>query len=229
MNKKKILIWSIISILIIAVIVLLIIYGPRVLNYFKDPALREKFKNFIESLGFFGVFVYILVIVIQIIVAFIPGEPFELLAGIMYGTFGGLLISLIGAFIGSTIVFLLVKKFGKRITNKFFSEEKMQKYKFLNSERNRNRLLFIIFLIPGTPKDLLTYFAPLTPIKYSSYIIITTIARIPSIITSTIAGESILEGDYHIAIIVYGITFLLTIFGILIDNYIQKKKTNSQN
>lgn len=229
MNKKKILIWSIISILIIAVIVLLIIYGPRVLNYFKDPTLREKFKNFIESLGFFGVFVYILVIVIQIIVAFIPGEPFELLAGIMYGTFGGLLISLIGAFIGSTIVFLLVKKFGKRITNKFFSEEKMQKYKFLNSERNRNRLLFIIFLIPGTPKDLLTYFAPLTPIKYSSYIIITTIARIPSIITSTIAGESILEGDYHIAIIVYGITFLLTIFGILIDNYIQKKKTNSQN
>ena len=223
-KKKKI-------IIIVSIIIGLIGLGvgvyfayPYVKAFFNNEEFINKFKAFIDSCGIFGVLVMMLIIMVQLVIAFIPGEPFELMCGIMYGWFGGLMIALAATFIGSSIIFLLVRKFGKKITSKFFTEEKMSKYKFLSTAHNRNKLLFIIFLIPGTPKDLLTYVAPLTPIKYKDYIFITTLARIPSILSSTLAGGSLIEGDVHITIIIYAITFGLTIIGTLIDNYIQKKK-----
>ena len=228
-KKKKIILISVGTILGIGLIGLIIYLYPMAYRFFNNKEIIDKFKAFIDSCGVFGVLVMIAMMMIQLVIAFIPGEPFELMAGVMYGWFGGLLISLFAAFIGSSIIFLLVRKLGHKITDKFFSEEKMSKYKFLNTAHNRNKLLFIIFLIPGTPKDLLTYVAPLTPIKYKDYIFITTIARIPSIISSTLAGGSLIDGDVHITLIIYAVTFALTIIGVLIDNHIQKAKKEETN
>ena len=183
MSKKtrNIILISICSLILLTCTFLFFYFYKDIHAFLNNEEYINKIKEYIESLGIFGFAVMIIMIVVQIVIAFIPGEPFELVAGIMYGTFGGLCCVLVASLIGSSIVFLLVRKFGRRITDKFFSEEKLSKYKFLNSDHNRNKLLFLIFLLPGTPKDLLTYFAPLTPIKFKDYLFITTIAKIPSI------------------------------------------------
>jgi uncharacterized membrane protein YdjX (TVP38/TMEM64 family) len=83
-------------------------------------------------------------------------------------------------------------------------------------------------LIPGTPKDLLSYFVGLTEMKLSEWLIITTIARIPSVATSTIGGNALGEGNYITAITVFAITAVVSILGILIYNYITKKRENKK-
>ena len=223
-NKKKIIIISLLGIFCVGLLTLFILFYPEIKGFLTNEEYMNDIRDFIDSFGVYGIFVMMLILILQIVIAFIPGEPFELVCGVLYGTFGGLLVALFSAFVGSTIVFFLVRKFGKKITNRFFTEENLSKYKFLNTAHNRNKLLFIIFLIPGTPKDLLTYFAPLTPISYANYILITTIARIPSLISSTMAGDSLISGNLEATINIYAVTFGLTIIGVLIDNIIQKKK-----
>ena len=85
-------------------------------------------------------------------------------------------------------------------------------------------LIFILFFIPGTPKDLLTYVAGLTQIKLFPYILITSIAKIPSVITSTIGGDAFGEKKYLYAFIVFVLTGLISIVGLIIYNKITKKK-----
>lgn len=88
-------------------------------------------------------------------------------------------------------------------------------------------LMFVIFLIPGTPKDILTYLMPLTSIKFISFLGITTLARIPSIITSTMVGDALFNQDFMISLIVYGLTAIISGIGLYVYNrFIAAKEVN---
>ncbi|MDD4311820.1 MAG: TVP38/TMEM64 family protein, partial [Eubacteriales bacterium] len=163
-------------------------------------------------------------IILQIVIAFIPGEPFELAAGYAFGTLWGTLLVWIGAIIGTTIVFLFVRKIGIKAVEVFFPREKIDSLKYLQDEKKLNAAAFILFLIPGTPKDLLTYLAGLTKIRLLPWILLTSIARIPSIVTSTISGNALGIEKYSLAIIVYAVTALVSGLGLLLYQRIQRKR-----
>lgn len=88
--------------------------------------------------------------------------------------------------------------------------------------------MLILFLIPGTPKDLLVYIAGLLPIKPLRFIFISTFARFPSVISSTIAGENILNGNLQISVIAYVVTFIIVGVAIFIVNKLDKSKTTEE-
>ena len=117
---------------------------------------------------------------------------------------------LLGALLGSVTVFLFVKKFGMRFVALFVSEEKIRSLKFLQNEKRLNLIAYILFLIPGTPKDVMTYIVGLTPMKLSFWIFITLTARIPSVITSTIGGDALGTQNYLFAVIVFAATAVLS-------------------
>ena len=85
-------------------------------------------------------------------------------------------------------------------------------------------LVFILFLFPGTPKDLLTYVVGLTPMKLISFLLITTLARIPSVVSSTVTGSLTQKGNYTAAIITYGVTLVLTVICVLWYRRISKQE-----
>jgi len=150
--------------------------------------------------------------VVQIFLPILPGEPVEVLAGMSYGPIGGLLVIFLGAFLSSLIIFTLVRKFGKSFIYSFISKEKIEKLensKLFSDPKRIDTILFILFFIPGTPKDLFVYLSGLLPIKLSRFLIISTFARFPSIISSTIAGSSLVEGNWTAIVMVYAITFAL--------------------
>ena len=95
---------------------------------------------------------------------------------------------MIGVAAASSLVFLLTRFLGVRLVEIFISREKIDELRFINSEEKLKRMIFLLFFIPGTPKDLLTYFAGLTRIKLHEFLIISMIARIPSLVSSTIGG-----------------------------------------
>lgn len=195
----------------------------------KEPENQQKFSEFINNLGIFGMALMLLVQILQIVIAVIPGEPIELLMGLMYGTIGGLALTLSGIVIGTTIVYYLVKKLGEPFARKFVDTKSFEKLKFLHDPTRRDSLIFILFLIPGTPKDILTYFVPFTNIKFSHFLPLATLARIPSVITSTLVGATVGDGKIWQSILIFAATAVIGLAGILINQCLQKRLQDQQN
>ena len=160
----------------------------------------------------------------QIIVAVIPGEPIEIASGYAFGWFFGAVYCLIGTIIGQMMVFLFAKKYGIDFVKIFLSESKLKKMKFLKDNKKIYLSTFFIFLIPGTPKDVLSYAAGVTTIKLIPFLLISGIARIPSVVSSTTGGSYLGTKNYTMAAVVLIGTLIVS--GIMF--FIYKKLENNK-
>lgn len=195
--------------------------GKPMLEFFDDP---QKFKAWVDEKGMLGRIAFIGMVFFQVVIALVPGEPLEMGAGYAFGAIEGTILCMIGITLGSIAVFLLVRKLGVRFVEVFFSREKINSLKFLKNKKRRAVITFLVFFLPGTPKDLLTYFVGLTDIKMSHFILLASVARLPSIITSTIGGGALGDKEYITAGIVFAATLLFSLGGLLIYNRLQKRK-----
>ena len=189
-------------------------------KYLEDPAVLR------EAIGehyLLAALVMMLVCAIQVIVALVPGELVEIAAGYIFGGVWGSIICLAGIVLGSCVTILLVRRFGRKFVYAFYPKEKLDALPILNSPKKRNILTFILFLIPGTPKDLFTYAIGLTDMSIPLYILLTTVARYPSVITSTLTGNAAGDKNYIISIIFLAITAAISGIGLLIYNGIIKR------
>lgn len=195
--------------------------------YIGRPLVRmvsqpEAFRAWVDAHGWTGRLAYVGMMALQVIIAIIPGEPFEIVAGYAFGAVEGTLLCMAGAIIGSAIVFGFVRRFGIKVVEVFFSREKILSLKFLQNTKKLNTIVFIIYLIPGTPKDLLAYVIGLTPMKFSTWMLITAVARIPSVVTSTVGGNALGMQNYVFAIIVFVVTGALSAIGLILYNRLSK-------
>ena len=198
-------------------VVLFILYREQVIRMMTDPKYA---RDLIRSVQHYGALVYVLLQAIQIIIVVIPGEPLELAAGYAFGVVTGSLLCLLGESIGSIIVLLLVRRYGHSIALHFFSQERLDKLKFLHYSPKKLLIFSIIFILPGSPKALLCYFAGLTDIDIHKLMIICTLGRIPAIVTSTIGGNAIGEKQYVLAAVLFLVTAALSAASIALYNYI---------
>ena len=185
---------------------------------------QESFRDYIRSFGAWGPVVMLLIQFLQVFIALIPGEFVETAAGFAFGPVFGTLICYIGVAVASSVVFLLIRRFGIRLVEMFTSRDKINELRFINTEKKRNYLIFFLFFIPGTPKDLLTYFVGLTDIKLGTFLIISLIARIPSVVTSTFGGHLLGVGEYWDAVILYGVTGVVSLIGLMVYNKFINRK-----
>ena len=211
-HKKKIYLFAIIVALIFIAAVGYLVGKPMV-EFVREP---ERFRAWVDSSGFVSRVIFVGMVVFQLIIALIPGEPLEMGAGYAFGAWEGTILCIIGCVIGSALVFLFVRRFGVKLVEVFFPREKIRSLRFLQDSRRLNLLTFIVFFIPGTPKDLLSYFIGLTDMKLGTWLLITAVARIPSIVTSTVTGDALGLKDYQFALIAFGVTLALSLAGILV-------------
>ncbi len=194
--------------------------GRPMIRFVREPDL---FRSWVDSHGIWGSLAFIGMMVLQVVFAIIPGEPLEIGAGYAFGFWEGTLLCMIGVAIGSLLVFALVRRFGVRLVETFFSENKIHSLRFLQNSRKRDILIFFVMFIPGTPKDLLSYFAGLTDIPMARWLLITTVARLPSVVTSTVGGNAVGEQNYLFAIVVFAATLLVSALGLLIYQQLCKR------
>ena len=185
---------------------------------------QEGLRDYIRSFGAAGWLVFLGLQILQVFIALIPGELLESAAGFVFGPFVGTLLCYVGIAIATCMVFLLTRKFGVKLVEVFISREKINQLRFLNTEKKRDLLIFLVFFIPGTPKDLLTYFVGLTEIRLWKFLVISLVARLPSVITSTFGGHLLGEEKYTGAIIVYAATAIVSLLGMLGYNAWIKRK-----
>ena len=218
----------IIFIMVISILLIATIYMVPVIKQINTPEGQLEFKQNIQNSGVLGVLILFGLELAQILLAILPGEPIEVLAGICFGPLWGTIFIMISVFTITCGIYFLVKKYGRKFIYEFFSKEKVQKIensKIFKDDKKVEMVMILLFLIPGTPKDLLIYIAALLPIKSSRFILISTLLRIPSILSSTIAGNNILEGNWKIGILAYLISFLVTFIILVIIHKFDKNKT----
>lgn len=188
-------------------------------NYQIDEIIKQ-----IKLLPYFiKVLAMISLIALQIFLAFLPGEPLELASGYIFGSFEGTIICLIGSMIGTVIVYYLARLFQYTIIDKMFSASQIAEVQKLFSSKKSKFWLFVILLIPGSPKDIITYLVSLGDIELKHWVLLATIGRIPSIVTSTYLVGSLKEGK----IILAGFIFLITIILVVGGAIYYKKIVNS--
>ncbi len=202
-----------VGVLGIVTVILYAVFGKELVIIIKDP---QVFKAWLDSFGAWGETAFVGIRAAQTVFKFIPAEPLEVASGYAFGIWGGLLWCMVGTQIGSAVILLLSKKFGMRFVGKFTDSRKLEEFSFLKDNQKLRPLLFLIYFIPGAPKDLLTYFVAFTNLKISEFLCITSIARIPSIITSTMCGAYFGEQKYLSAVLVYAATLLISLLGVFV-------------
>lgn len=224
--EKKDLIKLIVKITILAAIVIAmtfisIKYAPFIKKIIPHSLKDlDKFKDYILSFGVWGVLIYILFQIIHVIIIIIPGEFVQIAGGFIYGTVFGTIYTFIGIFLGVVLVFFATRILGYSVIKIFIPKDKLEKYNYLINSQKVEIIMFLLFLIPGIPKDTLTYIAGLTPIKPLRFLILCSIARFPGILGSAFIGAKLESESYIAVIIVSAIAVILFILGLIFQKRI---------
>ena len=218
-QKKKII--AVIALIIIAAVcaTAYIMTGKQLLEFLKDP---PTVKAWLDGFGIWSRVIFAAVRAFQTVIKAIPAEPLEIGAGYAFGIWGGMLYCMIGTLIGSLIIIMLSKVFGAKLLSIFVPAKKMSGFTFMRDKKKLGMALFIMYLIPGTPKDLFTYMAAFLPMKISRFLLITGVARIPSILMSTWIGEELTQRDYITAAVILAVTLLISGIYILVRKKLGK-------
>ena len=212
-RKRRIVCGSLIVACLVAIVVLTIVNQDILLGVFKDP---EAFRQRIDGHWFTGRLVFVLLTAVQVVLAPIPGHPFEIAGGYCFGIFEGAVLVSLGILIGSAVAFLLSRLFGLRIVKLFYSEEKLQKAAFLHENRKTNTVALTAFILPGLPKDMIAYVLGVTEMRFWVFLLISTLGRLPGILISVICGAVFGTSNLKVSLIfgaatvgVVGLFFLI--------------------
>jgi len=185
-------------------------------RYFFDP---KKLRSFIMSFGPFSVIVFVVVQALQVIVAPIPGELTGFVGGFLYGNFLGSVLSTVGLTIGSTIAFGLSRRYGLRYVEKIVKKRYIDKFNFFVTHKGLH-IAFILFLIPGFPKDSLCYLLGLTHIKFVDFLFMNLLGRFPGTLMLTLQGTAVKNENYREFLVLTLLALMLTVVLYLFRNRI---------
>jgi uncharacterized membrane protein YdjX (TVP38/TMEM64 family) len=176
--------------------------------YYEFASDKKRVKAAIKAAGPLGPLVFIAIQSLQVIFAPIPGEATGFLGGFLFGAPLGWLYSTLGLTLGSAAAFLLGRWLEKRFVARMVSPQTMQRFDFL-MERQGALVAFILFLIPGFPKDYLCFILGLSPMDFRVFLVICTIGRIPGTLMLSLQGAQVYKGNYWNTLILLGLCLLL--------------------
>lgn len=212
-HKKAVRIASVV--IFFAVMIILTAVCWPVVRLIQSDDGRMVLKDFVSDNIFLGVLMFLALQILQIVVALIPGAVVQVLGGVLFGGFWGTLLCVLGTFLGEAIVFYVVRRFGKPFVEAVIDSKNIKRLSFLQDTKKCELAVFILFLIPVMPKDALTYIAPLTRIKPSSFFLLSMLARSPWLVVSNVFGSSLESGNLLIMVIMVAIVAVGGVVGIL--------------
>jgi len=222
-TQRKLLVKGAIFGILIFLISVISRYGPQPFNL-TGPQWQElgdvtefysskkRLKRFLMSFGPYSAAVFTLLQALQVVVAPIPGELTGVVGGYLYGNAFGFLLSTLGLTLGSWVAFELASALGRTFVERLVKKEIIERFNFVTTSAGVTTC-FLLFLLPGFPKDYLCYVIGLSRMKLSTFLIISTLGRVPGTYVLTLQGASIRSHEYSIAVIVAVICVVVIFFG----------------
>lgn len=184
---------------------MLVLYETGLISFFLD---KERLAEFLKSSGPFSFIVFIALQAVQVVAAPIPGEVTGFIGGYLYGIVIGTLLSTIGLTIGSLLAFSISRFLGRPFVEKFVKKETIDKYDFLLHHKGAF-IIFLMFLIPGFPKDMLCYILGLGHLTTKEFLVISTVGRFAGTALLTLSGSYIYNKHYAYFFILLGVALVL--------------------
>jgi uncharacterized membrane protein YdjX (TVP38/TMEM64 family) len=182
---------------------------------------RDRVRAFLGSLGPLSFIGFIGLQALQVIAAPIPGEVTGVIGGYMYGIVLGLFLSTIGLTLGSMAAFMLSRTFGMPFVDKFVKKETLDKYDYLLHHKGAF-LVFLLFLIPGFPKDILCYIIGLGHLTTKEFFVISTVGRFGGTVLLTLGGHFVHHREYKSFFILLGVAIIVVFFSMLYKDKMEK-------
>lgn len=170
---------------------------------------REQIKTFVASFGHGAPVVFIIIQILQVLFAPFPGEATGFIGGFLFGTAKGFIYSSIGLTAGSWINFTIGRFMGKRFVRKLIPEHQLDRLDKM-VKRQGVIVLFILFIIPGFPKDYLCLFLGLSTLPLKIFLILTGIGRMPGTLMLSLQGSYIFEQKYGLFAAILGVCLIVT-------------------
>jgi len=181
--------------------ILLLLYRFGLLKLLMD---RDRLLTFIREYRAYAVFVFIGLQVMQVVAAIVPGEVTGFVSGILFGPAWGILFSTIGLALGSWIALSLARLIGRPLVELVISQETIKRYDYVMKHKGMF-LAFLLFLIPGFPKDVLCYLLGLGHMRTGDFLIVSTSGRLLGTTLLTVGGTVFRDGRYGLFSTVIGI------------------------
>lgn len=185
---------------------------PQVAHLFKNP---EEFRNLLLGFGNWSLAVFVGLQVLQVLAAPLPGEIIQIAGGYVFGIFTGTLLSLLGIFLGSLVAFYLARWLGYPLLQALISKEKLEHFHDLLHSNRAEVIVFVLFLVPGAPKDILTFIAGATPIPSGHFFLAAMLGRFPGIMVSAFIGAQLEKQQYFLAGVLSLIAVTIFLLGII--------------
>jgi uncharacterized membrane protein YdjX (TVP38/TMEM64 family) len=218
-EKPKNSTWIKLFLLLIFLLLILVLYKSGTFHFFMD---RNKLTSFLDSLGPLSFIGFIVLQALQVVAAPIPGEVTGFLGGYVYGAIPGVVFSTIGLTLGSWCAFILSKIFGRPFVERFVKKETITRYDYLLKHRKAAFLVFLLFLIPGFPKDYLCYILGLGPMNTKEFLVISTAGRFSGTVLLTMGGIYIRNHQYYRFFILLGIAIVILLISMAYRDKIER-------
>ena len=181
-------IWSAIILLAILAAGVALFFIGRGRGWFSIFNSVDELREFIAGYGAWAPLVFFLLQVLQVILAPIPGSVTTLVGGLFFGFWKAMLISIAAVLVGSVILFLLAKHLGRPLVERLVGKERVDKYMKSMSSR-QFWVLFMMFLMPFFPDDVLCLIAGLTAIRFPGFVIMVIVTRPWGLVFSALVGS----------------------------------------
>lgn len=185
-------------------------YLPGLLAWLADA---RAVRAFVADHAFASRLTMLGINIVQVLLAFLPGEPVELASGYAFGFWEGTALCLVASGLATSAIYRATRRWGWKLVGLFFDRSLFDRFSWLKSAKRLELIMLIVFLIPGTPKDFLTYFAGLTNMRFLPVVLIATFGRIPSIVTSTITASAVGSGNWPLVACTLVVSALLLAVG----------------
>ncbi len=179
----------------------------------------KRLRDFILSFGAYSAVVFVLIQALQVVFAPVPGEITGFVGGYLYGKIAGTLLSTVGLTIGSVVAFEVTRFFGVALVRRVVKQEAMDRFDYFVTHRGEH-IAFILFLVPGFPKDSLCYLLGLTHLRRLDFFLMNVFGRLPGTLVLNIQGEAVRTGRYEAFFELLVGSIIATLILYLTRNYI---------
>ncbi len=196
----------------VAGVVSALVFREQIWKVFSSP---ERIQSAVDGWGSWAPLAFILIQVVQVIVFVIPGEIPQIAGGYLFGVVPGSFYSIVGILIGSSVNFLLARRLGVPFVRALFSERQLRSFEGIAHSARAQIAFFLLFVIPGIPKDILCYVAGLSPLRFGAFMLISTLGRMPGIVGSAAMGSAAASKEWALALILLAAASLLFVVGMV--------------
>ena len=204
---------------IAAVLITAFLFREQLWGLFSSP---EKIRNWVLDWGAKAPLIFVGLQLLQVIVSVIPGEIPQIAGGYLFGVLLGIIYSLIGITLGSAFNYFLARFLGRPFVHSILKKERLEKFENFAQSKKVTAAFFLLFLVPGFPKDTLCYVAGITPMRFFPFLLISTAGRLPGIIGSAVMGDAAAEKRWLLAGIIFGAAVVLFVAGFLFRERLRK-------